>query len=259
MYLEKLNWLPTNQRFKQGVTTTVFKFVQNKCSSFLNEIFRPTENIRTNTKNSYLKSHFSRQVPDKVVYLILDMKNSRNFQTRILSNITGNTTIWMISLWSFGEFDYALAIIKTIFFLLNKCFLIFFLVSLWLKYRNEKKAVRLFCVVLATLSFFSLILPSTSTFFPFSYFFIVWSFNFLYLFGSFSMAKQNLLIYLLRNRTQKNTMQSKIIQIIPNLIVLKYRLLILSTSSKVPCPTLPLFWTYIQKMRFFLSEWANFL
>ena len=60
MYLEKLNWPPTNQRFKQGVTTTVFKFVQNKCSSFLNEIFRPTENIRTNTKNSYLKSHFSR-------------------------------------------------------------------------------------------------------------------------------------------------------------------------------------------------------
>ena len=135
----------------------------------------------------------------------------------------------------------------------------FFLASLWLKYCNEKKAVSLFCVILATLSFFSLILLSTSTFFLFSYFFIVWSFNFLYLFGSFSTAKQNLLIYLLRNRTPKNTMQSKIIQIIPNLIVLKYKLLILSTSSKVPCPTLPLFWTYIQKMRFFLSEWANFL
>ena len=30
-------------------------------------------------------------------------------------------------------------------------------------------------------------------------------------------------------------------------------------SRKVLCPTLPLFWTCFQKMRFFLSQWAYFL
>ena len=29
----------------------VFKFVKNKCQSYINEIFRPAENIRINTRN----------------------------------------------------------------------------------------------------------------------------------------------------------------------------------------------------------------
>ena len=51
-HFQKLNWLPINQRFKQCVTCTVFKFVQNKCSAYMNDIFRPAENIRINTRNS---------------------------------------------------------------------------------------------------------------------------------------------------------------------------------------------------------------
>ena len=31
----------------------VFKFVKSKCQSYMNEIFRPAENIRINTRNSF--------------------------------------------------------------------------------------------------------------------------------------------------------------------------------------------------------------
>ena len=54
-HFQKLNWLPTNQRFKQCVISTVFKFVQSKWPTYMNEVFRPAENIRINTRNSYLK------------------------------------------------------------------------------------------------------------------------------------------------------------------------------------------------------------
>ena len=53
-HFQKLNWLAINQMFKQCVTSTVFKFVQNKCPDYMNEVFRPAENIR-DTRNSYLK------------------------------------------------------------------------------------------------------------------------------------------------------------------------------------------------------------
>ena len=36
----KLNCLPINQRFQQCVTSTGFKFVQNKCPVYMNEVFR---------------------------------------------------------------------------------------------------------------------------------------------------------------------------------------------------------------------------
>ena len=60
-HFHKLNRLQINQRFKQCVTSTVFKFVQNKYPTYMNEFFRPAENIRINTRNSDLKlSHPSR-------------------------------------------------------------------------------------------------------------------------------------------------------------------------------------------------------
>ena len=54
-HISKLNWLQINQRFKQCVTSTVFKFVQNKCPAYMNEVFRPAANVRINTRSSYLK------------------------------------------------------------------------------------------------------------------------------------------------------------------------------------------------------------
>ena len=38
-HFEKLNWPQINQSFKQCVTTTVFKFDQNKCPAYMNEVF----------------------------------------------------------------------------------------------------------------------------------------------------------------------------------------------------------------------------
>ena len=53
-HFQKLNWLLINQRFKQYVTSAVFKFVQNKCPAYMDEVFRSAENIRINTRNNYL-------------------------------------------------------------------------------------------------------------------------------------------------------------------------------------------------------------
>ena len=48
--------LATNKSKVQTMfTSTVFKFVQNKCTAYMNEVFRPAENIRINTRKSCLK------------------------------------------------------------------------------------------------------------------------------------------------------------------------------------------------------------
>ena len=54
-HFQKLSSLPINQSFKQCVTSTVFKFVQNKCPAYMNEVSRSDETIRISTRNSYLK------------------------------------------------------------------------------------------------------------------------------------------------------------------------------------------------------------
>ena len=54
-HFEKMNWLQINQKFKECVISTVFTLVQNKCPAYMNEVYRPAENIRVNTRNSYLK------------------------------------------------------------------------------------------------------------------------------------------------------------------------------------------------------------
>ena len=81
----KLNWLPINQRFQQCVTSTVFKFVQNKCPAYMNEVFRPAENMRINTRNSFLKlNHPFRKTSTGQKGFVLYwtcyfVQNSRNF------------------------------------------------------------------------------------------------------------------------------------------------------------------------------------
>ena len=106
-HFHKLNWLPTNQRFKQCVTSTVFKFVQNKFPSYENEVFRPAENIRINKRNSFLKLNhpFRKTSTGQRACLILDLLFGTDFQTFwrksniwILSKVRWDTTIWMISL-----------------------------------------------------------------------------------------------------------------------------------------------------------------
>ena len=54
-HFQKRNWLPINQMFQQCVGPTVFKFVQNRCPAYMNEVIRPAENMKINTRNSILK------------------------------------------------------------------------------------------------------------------------------------------------------------------------------------------------------------
>ena len=110
---QKLNWPPINQRFKQCVTSTVFKFVQRKCPAYVNEVFRPAENIRINTRNSYLKPSFSKNhYRKKQLFLYWACyleQNSRNFEENfvlcyprqtifLLTNIAININIFCLLL-----------------------------------------------------------------------------------------------------------------------------------------------------------------
>ena len=79
----------------------------HKCPAFINEVFQSPENMRINTRNSFLKLTilFKKPVLDKRISLILDLPFRTEFQKFfrkpeiwIFSNIRRNTTIWMISL-----------------------------------------------------------------------------------------------------------------------------------------------------------------
>ena len=109
---QKLNWLPINQRFKQCVSSTIFKFAQNKYQAYMNEVFRSNENIRINTRICYLKLSypFRKTGTSKTACTILDLLFGAEFQKFwrklkiwILSKIRWNTSIWMISLTQIYE------------------------------------------------------------------------------------------------------------------------------------------------------------
>ena len=104
----KVNGLPINQRFKQCVTSTVFKFLQQKYRIYMNKVFRPAENIIITTRNSFLKlnhAFLKKPLANKTACLILNLLFGTEFQKFwrkpkiwISSSIRWNTTIWMISL-----------------------------------------------------------------------------------------------------------------------------------------------------------------
>ena len=52
---DKINWLPIDDRFNQCVSSKVFKFFQEKCPSYMSEIFYPSGTSRIGTRTSYLK------------------------------------------------------------------------------------------------------------------------------------------------------------------------------------------------------------
>ena len=53
-HFDKISWLPIDQRFKQCVSTSIFKFFSEMCLQYLNEIYRTNQN-NTATTNSSLK------------------------------------------------------------------------------------------------------------------------------------------------------------------------------------------------------------
>ena len=49
------NWLPIDQRFKQCLSTSVFKFFSVMCPQYMNEIYKAINQNNTVTRNSSLK------------------------------------------------------------------------------------------------------------------------------------------------------------------------------------------------------------
>ena len=58
--LETLNWLPVAERFNQCINSVVFKYVNNQCPNYLNEVFQtaPENNIQTRGSFQKLKCPF---------------------------------------------------------------------------------------------------------------------------------------------------------------------------------------------------------
>ena len=52
---DKINWLPIDDRFNPCASSKVFKFFQEKCPSYMSEIFYPSGTSRIGTRTSYLK------------------------------------------------------------------------------------------------------------------------------------------------------------------------------------------------------------
>ena len=50
----KINWLPIDDRFKQCLSTTAFKFSE-MCPQYMNEIYKTTNQNNTATRSSSLK------------------------------------------------------------------------------------------------------------------------------------------------------------------------------------------------------------
>ena len=52
---ENINWLNVNDRFKQSLTVSVFKFFDDQSPSYMSDIFMPSGNGRASTRNSFHK------------------------------------------------------------------------------------------------------------------------------------------------------------------------------------------------------------
>ena len=50
-----MNWLPVTERFNQCINTIVFKYVNNQCLNYLNEVFQTALENNIQTKESFLK------------------------------------------------------------------------------------------------------------------------------------------------------------------------------------------------------------
>ena len=54
-HFDKISWLPIDQRFKQCLSTSVFKFFSEMCPQYMNKIYRTTNQNNAATRNSSLK------------------------------------------------------------------------------------------------------------------------------------------------------------------------------------------------------------
>ena len=54
-HFDKINWLPIDQRFKQCLSTSIFKFFSEMCPQYVNKIYTRTNQNDTVTRNSFIK------------------------------------------------------------------------------------------------------------------------------------------------------------------------------------------------------------
>ena len=52
---ENLNWLPVTERFNQFINSIVFKYVNDQCPNYLNEVFQAAPENNIQTRGSFLK------------------------------------------------------------------------------------------------------------------------------------------------------------------------------------------------------------
>ena len=52
---ETLNWLPVTERFNQCISSIVFKYANDQCPNYLNEIFQTAPKNNIQTRGSFLK------------------------------------------------------------------------------------------------------------------------------------------------------------------------------------------------------------
>ena len=52
---ETINWLPIKERYNQCVNSDVFKYFDNKCPHYLNEVFKKAPESSLSLRNSYQK------------------------------------------------------------------------------------------------------------------------------------------------------------------------------------------------------------
>ena len=50
---ETLNWLPGTERFNQCINSIVFKYVNNQCPNYLNEVFQTASENNIQTRGSF--------------------------------------------------------------------------------------------------------------------------------------------------------------------------------------------------------------
>ena len=123
--------LAANKSMCHCVTSTVLKFVQIKCPAYMNKVFRPIENIRINTRNSYFKPSFSKnqyRTRRLILEILKETKNLSTFKHKMKHYYLND--LYNPNLWSITGFDYVLAIIEYFsfhfhffsFFLFFSCF-----------------------------------------------------------------------------------------------------------------------------------------
>ena len=59
MKFECLNWLPVTYRFKQCINTIVFKYFNEQCPNYLNEVFDVAAENNFQLRDSFQKTKMS--------------------------------------------------------------------------------------------------------------------------------------------------------------------------------------------------------